>query len=105
MLRLSPKFRVGFEAREAKSIDEKTLDDAAPKASGIVAAAFKGFLNLYRSERYRMVVKRLSKGKATWSEMKRAIEIDEGVGIGQGSITKLLSTLMDAGFIAKDNTG
>lgn len=96
---------VGFKAREAKRIDEKTLDAAARKASGIVAAEFRNFLRLYTSDRYGIVIRHLARERTTWSEIKRAVEVKEGVNIGQGNITKLLSTLEDAGFIAKDSEG
>jgi len=95
----------GFKAREAKRIDEKTLNDAARKASGIVAAEFKNFLNLYRSDRYSIIIRHLARGRTTWSEIKRGLEVSEGARIGQGNITKLLSTLEDGGFIAKDSEG
>lgn len=95
----------GFKAREVKSIDEETLDDVARKASGLAAAEFKNFLNLYRSERYSIVMKHLARGGATWSEIKKTVEVREGVTVGQGNITKLLSTLEDAGFIAKGSDG
>ncbi len=95
----------GFKAREAKRIDEKILNDAARKASRILAAEFKNFLNLYRSDRYSMIIRHLARGRATWSETKRVLEVSEGARIGQGNVTKLISTLEDAGFIAKDSEG
>ncbi len=96
---------VGFKARESRKIDSKILDETARKASSIVAGELKNFMNLHSSERYRIIVKHLASGKSTWTEIKSAVELKEGVSIGQGNITKLLSTLEDAGFVAKDNEG
>lgn len=93
----------GFKAREARKIDGKVLEETAKKASRIVAGEFKNFRGLHNSERYRIIVKHLARGKSSWTEIKSAVEVKEGVSIGQGNITKLLSTLEDAGFVARDN--
>ncbi len=92
----------GFKAKEVRRIDGKVLEETAKKASKVVAGEFKNFTNLYSSERYRIIVKHLARGKSTWTETKSAVEVKEGVSISQGNITKLLSTLEGAGFIAKD---
>lgn len=95
----------GFKARETKRIDGKVLEETAKKAGKIVAQEFKNFMNLHSSERYRIIVRHLARGDSSWTETKSAVEVKEGVSIGQGNITKLLSTLEDAGFIAKDDDG
>lgn len=95
----------GFKAREAKRIDGKVLEETAKKASKLVAREFKNFMNLYNSNRYRIIIKHLARGKSTWNEVKNAVEVKEGVSISHSNVTELLSTLKDAGFIAKDDDG
>lgn len=95
----------GFKAREERRIDAKVLEETAKKASKVVAGEFKNFTNLHSSGRYRIIVKHLARGESTWTEIKSVVEVKEGVSISQGNITKLLSTLEDAGFVAKDDEG
>jgi AAA+ ATPase superfamily predicted ATPase len=95
----------GLKAMEEKKLDRKIIDEAAEKATRLVALEFKNFLGLYKSKRYSVVMKNLARGNNTWADLKRAVESKEGVTIGQGEITKLLSNLEDAGFVAKGNDG
>jgi len=95
----------GLKAMEKKKLDKKIIDEAAEKATRLVALEFKNFLRLYKSNRYSVVMRNLAKGNTTWADLKRAVESREGVTIGQGEITKLLSNLEDAGFVAKGNDG
>jgi AAA+ ATPase superfamily predicted ATPase len=93
---------LGFEARQKKKLERRTIDSVARKASKMVAEEFENFKNLHKSQRYNVIMKTLARGPAMWAELKRAIEIREGVTIGQGEITKLLSNLEDSSFITKD---
>ncbi len=97
----------GFEAREAKTLEKKTIDLTAKKASKMVASEFESFKNLHKSSRYSVILRDLArKESSTWAELKRTVETKEGVEIGQGEITKLLSNLEDSGFVTKsDSTG
>ena len=91
----------GFKAREEKKLDKKIIEETARVASKLAALEFKNFLKLYKSERYRTVMKSLARGSSAWSELKRSVESREGMTIGNGEITKLLSNLEDASFVAK----
>jgi AAA+ ATPase superfamily predicted ATPase len=95
----------GLKAMEKKKLDRKIIDEAAEKATRLVALEFKNFIRLHKSNRYSVVMRNLAKGNTTWADLKRAVESREGVRIGQGEITKLLSNLEDAGFVAKGNDG
>ncbi|MDG6907478.1 MAG: ATP-binding protein [Nitrososphaerota archaeon] len=95
----------GFKAMEAKKLDARIIDEAAKKAMKLVALEFKNFLKLYKSKRYRIVMNLLARGRAPWADLRRAVESREGVTIGQGEITKLLSNLEDAGFVEKGHDG
>jgi AAA+ ATPase superfamily predicted ATPase len=97
---------VGFKAREAKKIDAKVLVDATKKSCAIVADEFGNFTKLYGSDRYSTIMKHLARErKSSWSKIKEDLEAKAGVGISNSNVTKLLSTLEDAGFIAKDEEG
>jgi uncharacterized protein len=95
----------GVKAIENKGLDRKIIDDAARKAARLVALEFKNFLKLYKSNRYSVLMKNLARGNSTWADLKRAVESREGVTIGQGEITKLLSNLEDSGFVTRGNNG
>ncbi len=95
----------GFKAREEKELGERTVEEAARLARRMVAAEFRSFLGLYRSDRYEAIMKSLAGGSRTWAQLKKAVEAEEGMAIGQSEITKLLSNLEDAGFVAKSDDG
>lgn len=94
----------GFKAREKRKLNDKILQEAARKACRIVSSEFRNFLNLYSSDRYKIIVRHLADRRSSWSEVKKAVELEEGVTISQGNITKLLCTLEEAGFIGKDES-
>ncbi|MGB9002721.1 MAG: ATP-binding protein [Nitrosotalea sp.] len=95
---------VGFKAREVKKIDEKILDETTKKSCAIVADEFGNFSKLYGSDRYVTIMKHLARErKSSWSKIKENLEAKAGVSISNSNVTKLLSTLEDAGFIAKDD--
>lgn len=62
-------------------------------------------LALNRSERHSVIMKNLAGGILTWAQPKRSVETKEGMAIGRGEITKPLSNLEDAGFVAKCEEG
>lgn len=94
----------GFEASQVKKLDNKIIDEVAKKASRMVSKEFKNFKNLHKSSRYSVIMRSLARGASSWAELRKAIEAREGVTIGQGEITKLLSNLEDAGFVAKNES-
>ncbi len=95
----------GLKAMEAKKLDRRIIDETAKKAMKLAALEFRNFLALYKSKRYSLVMKNLARGSSSWADLKRTVEASEGVKIGQGEITKLLSNLEDAGFVAKGEDG
>lgn len=97
---------VGFKARETKRIDGKVLADTSKKSCAIVADEFGNFIKLYGSGRYVVIMKHLARErKSSWSKIKEQLEAKAGVSISNSNVTKLLSTLDDAGFIVKDDDG
>ena len=95
----------GFMAREEKKLDKAIIEETARKAAKLAALEFRNFVRLHKSERYGVVMKSLARGSITWAELKRVVESKEGVTIGQGEITRLLTNLEDASFIEKRDGG
>ncbi|MGH2638667.1 MAG: hypothetical protein ACRDF4_05215 [Rhabdochlamydiaceae bacterium] len=85
--------------------NKRAINDVSRKASRIVAQEFKNFLSLHGSQRYIIVMKNLARSSLTWAELKRTVETKEDMTVGQGAITKLLSNLEDASFVAKSDDG
>ena len=80
----------------------EALDRTIGIASGIVEEEFCNFVRAMGSRRYVLVINALKHG-ATWSEVKRYLELREGRAISDSEVTKLLRKLMDNGFIMKVN--
>ncbi|MDG6906733.1 MAG: ATP-binding protein [Nitrososphaerota archaeon] len=95
----------GFKAMEKKKLDGRIIEESSAKATKLAALEFKNFLKLYKSERYSLVMKSLARGSSAWAELKRGVESREGMTIGQSEITKLLTNLEDASFVAKRDDG
>lgn len=95
----------GVKAREEKKINQRIMEAVAVKASKVVAREFKNFLQLYKSERYRIIMRNLARGSSTWADLKRAVESKAGVTIVPSEITKLLYNLENAGFVSKADDG
>lgn len=95
----------GFKSMEAKKLDARIIEDTAKKAMKLAALEFKRFLKVYKSKRYRLLMKDLARGGSSWADLKRVVEASEGVTISHSEITKLLSNLEDSGFVAKKEDG
>lgn len=80
----------------------EALDKTVNIASGIVEEEFCNFVRTMGSRRYVLVINVLKQG-ATWSEVKRYLELREGRSISDGEVTKLLRRLVDNGFVMKVN--
>ena len=60
------------------------------------------FLAKSRSEkRYRAILKIVAEGKSRWSEIKKSLELLEGIEIDDKNFNELLTRLTKAGFIEK----
>jgi AAA+ ATPase superfamily predicted ATPase len=82
----------------------KTLDEVLDIAARQEAEEVKRFLTRSRSERrYRAILRAIAEGRCRWSEVKRSLEILEGVEIDDKNFNELLKKLIKAGFIEKVN--
>lgn len=79
---------------------EDALDETIKVASGIVTNEFCNFVNSMGSPRYVLVIKALKFG-ATWSEVKRYLELKESRSLSDSEVTKLLVNLVNNGFVIK----
>jgi len=83
----------------AKNLEE-ILDTAAKQE----AEEIRRFLAKSRSEkRYRAILKIVAEGKSRWSEIKKSLELLEGIEIDDKNFNELLTRLAKAGFIEKIN--
>jgi Predicted ATPase (AAA+ superfamily) len=80
----------------------RSLGEVLDMAAKQEAEELKRFLAKTRSERrYREILKAIASGKSKWSEIKRALEVAEGIEIDDSNFSDLLKKLIKAGFIEK----
>lgn len=86
----------------SEGLNEKTLNIVLENASKIVINEFYNFIKSRNSKRYLEILKATKNG-ATWSEIKRYLEIKTGEKIYDYELTRLLKNLADSAFIEKKN--
>ncbi len=89
----------GLESINAR---KDALNEVIEKAFKLVSKEFCSFVRERGTKRYVELIKGL-KLTGRWSELKRYLEIKEGNRITDAEITKLLTNLVDAGFVEKFN--
>lgn len=80
----------------SKEVIDKVLEDA----SRIAIQEFCNFVKVMNSKRYVEILKILKEG-ATWSEIKRYLELRLGTRMYDSELSRLLKNLIDNGFIEK----
>ncbi len=83
-----------------EGLNEKTLNIVLDSASKIVINEFCNFVKSRNSRRYIEILKATKSG-ASWSEIKRYLEIKTGEKIYDYELTRLLRNLIDSAFIEK----
>jgi hypothetical protein len=84
----------------------KSLEEVLDEAAKQEAEEIKRFLSRARNERrYRAILKAVAEGRSRWSEIKRALEVVEGVEIDDKNFSELLKRLVKAGFVERVNEG
>ena len=82
----------------------RELEEVQRKAQSLALEEIKKLLSRRRSRRYFTILKTIALlGSATWSQVKRGVELDEGRRISDPTITDLLKTLLKLSIIAKDS--
>jgi len=80
----------------------RDLEEVLDIASRQKAEELRRFLAKTRSERrYRRILKAVASRRGKWSEIKRALEVDEGVEVDDRNFSDLLKKLVKAGFVEK----
>jgi len=84
------------------SYKAKDLEGILDAAAMQEAEEVRRFLAKSRSEkRYRAILKTAAEGKNRWSEIKRSLELLEGIEIDDKNFNELLTRLIKAGFLEK----
>lgn len=90
---------LGLEATRAGRITEELLREIVEKATRLAWGEFCNFVKLRGTARYLHIVHAAAEG-ATWSEVKRYLEIREGP-INDAELSRLLKSLVDEGWLEK----
>jgi AAA+ ATPase superfamily predicted ATPase len=93
---------LGLEAVRAGRLTEGLIEEAADKAARLAWSEFCRFVRLRGSMRYLHIVAAAAEG-ATWSEIKRYLEIREGP-VNDAEVGRLIKSLVDEGWLEKGET-
>jgi len=85
--------------RAGKRVEE-ALEEAAERGAELAWSEFCNFVILRGSERYVDIIKVAADG-ATWSEIKRYLEVKYGV-VHDPELARLLKALVDEGFLTRE---
>ncbi|MEM1608228.1 MAG: ATP-binding protein [Ignisphaera sp.] len=86
-----------------RGVHKAVIEEVVEEASKIVANEFCKFVEAMGSKRYVEIVKAIDREGATWSQIKRYLEIKLGTKIYDSELARLLKNLVDNGFIDKAN--
>ena len=87
----------------SRGTHKNIIDEVVEEASKIVANEFCKFVDAMGSKRYVEIIKAINREGATWSQIKRYLEIRLGVKIYDSQLARLLRNLINNGFIDKRN--
>ncbi|MFZ8838022.1 MAG: AAA family ATPase, partial [Pyrobaculum sp.] len=90
---------LGLEATRAGRLTEELLREVVEKAARLAWGEFCNFVKLRGTARYLHIVHAAAEG-ATWSEVKRYLEIREGP-INDAELSRLLKSLVEEGWLEK----
>jgi Predicted ATPase (AAA+ superfamily) len=90
---------LGLEATRAGRLTEELLKEVAERATRLAWGEFCNFVKLRGTARYLHIVHVAAEG-ATWSEVKRYLEIKEGP-INDAELNRLLKSLVEEGWLEK----
>lgn len=81
--------------------DPAIINEVLEEASKIAVNEFCNFVNAMGSKRYVEIMKAVGEEEASWSEIKRFLELKLGTRIYDSELARLLRNLIDNGFIEK----
>lgn len=91
----------GYMCFESRSASKETIKTVVEKALGLVGRELEELFK--RSSQYRHVLKAISLGATSWSNIKRAVEVWIGRRLANAEITRLLNTLINLSIVEKTN--
>lgn len=94
----------GAKAVEAGGASDEILSSTIETALKLEAREFSNFLKVRKraSRRYIAIMKAVSRMEvASWTDLKRSLEVEEGKKIADNIFSNLLRELMKAGFVEK----
>lgn len=92
---------LGLEAVRAGRLTESLIAEVLEKAARLAWGEFCRFVQLRQSRRYIYIMQAAAEG-ATWSEIKRYLEIKEGP-VYDAELSRLLKTLVEEGWLEKED--
>ncbi|MEM1526299.1 MAG: ATP-binding protein [Ignisphaera sp.] len=95
---------LGLKALSKKSTDLSLIDEVVEEASKITVNEFCNFVEAMGSKRYIEIIKVLGDEGASWSQIKRYLELKLGTKIYDSELSRLLKNLIDSSFIEKKNS-
>lgn len=94
----------GWQCYLEKKIFKGSVDKLLEEAAGLALREFKNFL-IKRSaaERYRVIMRRIAKEPARWTQLKTHLEDKVGTRVYDANLANLLDELLKAGFVERKN--
>ena len=90
----------GLTCVENKKVEKKFIVETKKTGSVLARSEFKKFLKgRPASERYNQIMKNLSIKPLSWTDLKKALELDMNESIDGRNFSSLLETLQKSGFI------
>ena len=98
---------LGATARRSRKFTEETIDQTLEEASRLAASEVMNFLEIRHiaKVRYLAILTRLAHGTASWSELKRSVQAEEGRSVSDYVFSSLLSNLVKATLVSKNQDG
>ena len=99
---------LGARAVEKRRLDEETLRESLSGWAKLAMEEFENFLAIrpQARRRYTGLMRRVSQvGRASWADLKRSLQAEEGKRIPDRRISDLLGNLVKGGFLKKNESG
>lgn len=87
----------------SKGLSKSVMSEVVEEASRMALTEFCNFVDVMGTKRYVEILKAVGSEGATWSQIKRYLEVRLGTRIYDSELSRLLKNLVDNGFIEKRN--
>ena len=99
---------IGVKAVDRGMFTDDILEDALESGAALARQEFENFLEVHHPgrQRYERILEQAARaGRATWKELKRSLEAEEGRRIPDARVSGLLKNLVGGGFLKKNEDG